>query len=99
MSLAQSLISPLTRHTVAPCRAISLRLISGVSSGQKQKASIAADAAYAAIAAPALPLVGMARRRTPKDLAMDTATHNPRALKDPVGRRPSSLTTGGRNPW
>ena len=44
-SRAQSLMSPFTRHTCAPWSAISLRLISGVSSGQKQKASIPARAA------------------------------------------------------
>src|SRR5256884_2641777 len=35
-SRAQSLIRPLTRQTAAPWSAISLRLISGVSSGQKR---------------------------------------------------------------
>ena len=44
-SRAQSLMRPFTRHTREPWSAISLRLISGVSSGQKQKASMPARAA------------------------------------------------------
>src|SRR5947208_4707774 len=97
-SRAQSLIRPLTRQTAAPWSAISLRLISGVSSGQKQNASRPARAAYAAMAAPALPLVGMASRRAPRAFANETATARPRALNEPVGRRDSSLTIGGRKP-
>src|SRR5271169_2772910 len=47
---------------------------------------------YAAIAAPALPLVGIAIVSIPSSLAIDTASAKPRALKEPVGNRPSSLT-------
>ena len=47
---------------------------------------------YAAIAAPALPLLGIAIVPTPSSLAIDTASASPRALNEPVGRRPSSLT-------
>jgi hypothetical protein len=50
------------------------------------------------MAAPALPLVGMAARRTPNELAIETARHKPRALNEPVGSRPSSFTSGAVNP-
>ena len=56
----QSVIKPLTDHVFAPCIAISRILISGVSSGQKTYDSISALLAYAAIAAPAFPFVGIA---------------------------------------
>ena len=48
--------------------------------------------AYAAMAAPAFPLVGIASLVTPSSLAIETAMQSPRALKEPVGNRPSSLT-------
>ena len=60
------------------------------------KDSMPARVAYAAMAAPALPLVGMARRRMPSSFAMETAMTSPRALKEPVGRRPSSLMVSDR---
>src|SRR5204862_7030732 len=97
-SRAQSLIRPLTRQTAAPWSAISLRLISGVSSGQKQNASRPARAAYAAMAAQALPLVGMARRRAPRAFAIEAAMARPWAFKLPVGRRNSTYTCWGRTP-
>ena len=55
--------------------------------------SIPARAPYAASAAPALPLVGMAIRSIPNCFAMVTAIASPRALNDPVGSRPSSFTS------
>ena len=59
--LPQSLIRPLTKYVSAPRDCISLTFISGVSSGQKTVDLIPAHEAYAAIAAPAFPLVGIAK--------------------------------------
>src|SRR6185437_1315589 len=50
-----------------------------------------AAAPYAASAAPAFPAVGTTRPGTPSALARVTAALMPRALKEPVGLRPSSL--------
>jgi hypothetical protein len=58
----------------------------------KMCASIPAAAAYAAIALAALPAEGMATFFTPSSTHMETAQESPRALKDPVGFRPSSFT-------
>ena len=49
---------PSTRQVAAPCRLISEMFTSGVSSGQNTTDSMPARDAYAASAAPALPLVG-----------------------------------------
>ena len=73
-------------------------LVSGVSSGAKMKVSMPHRLQYAESAAPALPLVGIAMRFTPSALAMDTAMTRPRALKEPVGRRPSSFTNSAPPP-
>ena len=89
----QSSMRPSTRQVAAPCSSISEMFTSGVSSGQNTTDSMPARDAYAASAAPALPLVGMARRRRPSSFAMDTASASPRALNEPVGSRPSSFTS------
>ena len=47
----------------------------------------------------ALPLVGMTTRLMPNAWAMETAMTRPRALNEPVGRRPSSFTSGAANPF
>ena len=94
----QSLINPLTRQTFAPWRAISRTLTSGVSSGQNTNASIPARLLYAASAAPALPFVGIAIRFIPSSLAILTAKESPRALNEPVGKRPSSFTRTRSSP-
>src|SRR5687767_12596558 len=57
-----------------------------------------AAAPYAASAAPALPAVGTTRPGTPSAFARVTAALIPRALNDPVGLRPSSLTHTARTP-
>ena len=64
----------------------------GASSGMTMVAPIPARAAYVAQAAPALPLVGIAIRSTPSSRARVTPTAAPRALNEPVGISPSSLT-------
>ena len=89
----QSSMYPFTRHTLAPCSAISRMLVSGVSSGAKMYVSMPHREQYAESAAPALPFVGIAMRFTPSSLAMDTAITSPRALNEPVGSRPSSFTS------
>ena len=67
------------------------RGIGGASSGMTMTALIPAGAQYTAQAAPALPLVGMAKVSTPSSLARETPTAAPRALKVPVGIIPSSF--------
>ena len=52
----------------------------------------------AASALPALPAVGMATAGTPKWESIVTAQPRPRALKLPVGFRPSSLTYSALTP-
>ena len=88
---AQSLIRPFTRVRCAPFISHSIRFTRGTSCGIKICASIFAAAAYAARALPAFPAEGMATFFTPNALATLIATEIPRALKDPVGFRPSSL--------
>ena len=63
----------------------------GAAAGITTRHGSPARAAYAAQAAPAFPLVGMATPLTPSSAARDTPTAAPRALKVPVGVRPSSF--------
>ena len=77
---------------------VSARVIVGASSGIAIVARRPARAAYVDQAAPALPLVGMASRVAPSSLARETPTAAPRALKEPVGSRPSSLTSSRGRP-
>jgi len=64
----------------------------GVSFGATTRASSPAFAAYAAIADPAFPALGTARRFRPSSFALETATAMPRALNVPVGFAASYLT-------
>ena len=90
--MPHSLIRPFTIIVLAPWSAASLIFIVGVSSGHKTIDSILAFEAYAASAAPAFPLVGIAIFWIPNSFALATAKANPLALKDPVGSLPSSFT-------
>src|SRR3989442_15743471 len=62
-----------------------------VSAGMATVRGGPAAAPYAASAPAALPAEGAARAFAPSALAMLTATDMPRALKEPVGLRDSSL--------
>src|SRR5437763_1069950 len=57
-----------------------------------------AGAAYAESAAPAFPAVGTTKPGTPRDRARVTAARIPRALNEPGGFSPSSLTHRRRTP-
>src|SRR5215472_3035811 len=59
--------------------------------GIAKYASIPARLPYADQAAPALPFVGSANARTPSSRAREIPIAAPRALKLPVGSKPSSL--------
>jgi hypothetical protein len=72
--------------------------MAGAPTGMQMLARIPARAAYVAQAAPALPLVGMAMCRIPSSRARDRPTAAPRALNDPVGISPSSLTSNRGTP-
>ena len=63
----------------------------GVSSGIATVTGSFAAAPYAASAPAALPAEGAASARAPSAFAIETASDIPRALKDPVGLRDSSL--------
>src|ERR1700704_347861 len=54
--------------------------------------SIPPAAAYAAMALAAFPAEGIATFLMPSSTALEIAQDRPRALKEPVGFRPSSLT-------
>ena len=87
-----SVISPATRRTTAPRARHSSTNSPGASCGMYTVAGTPARAAYAAMAPPALPAVGMASEAMPSSTARDTAMHRPRALNEPVGLSPSSLS-------
>src|SRR6266567_5660037 len=89
--LPQSEINPFNFTTFAPNAWHSITLAAGVSAGITMTAGIPAAAAYAASAPPALPAVGAAKAFAPSCFARDTAAVIPRALKEPVGFKPSSL--------
>src|SRR5947209_6184041 len=89
---AQSLIRPSTNVTFAPVAEHSMKFDWGTSRGMKMCASIPAAAAYAAVAEAALPADGIATLAMPSSTHMEIAHESPRALKDAVGFKPSSLT-------
>ena len=91
-------ISPSTRRRSPPVTTVSARVMRGASTGIAMVACRPALAAYVDQAAPALPLVGMASRVAPSSRARETPTAAPRALKEPVGSRPSSLTSSRGSP-
>ena len=91
-------ISPSTRYSSAPAATHSRRVIAGAPRGIATRRRMPARAAYVAHAAPALPLVGIAMCRTPSSSARETPTAAPRALNDPVGSSPSSLTSSPGRP-
>src|SRR5204863_7898638 len=64
----------------------------------KMWASMPAAAAYAAMALAALPADGIATFLMPSSTHMETAQESPRALKEAVGFRPSSLTQSASDP-
>ena len=88
----QSEMRPFSFTTFAPNAWHSITFAEGVSAGITITAGIPAAAAYAASAPPALPAVGAAKAFTPSRFARVTAAVMPRALNDPVGFSPSSLT-------
>src|SRR5437667_11502246 len=90
--LPQSEINPFSLTTFAPKAWHSITFAGGVSAGITITAGSPAAAAYAASAPPALPAVGAANTLAPSCLARETAAVIPRALKEPVGFNPSSLT-------
>ena len=85
-------------YSRAPAIAHSRRVIGGASSGITTSEPMPARAAYVAHAAPAFPLVGMVIRSMPSSRARETPTAAPRALKLPVGSRPSSFTSRSGTP-
>ena len=76
-----------------PAATHSDRVMAGAPAGMTTRQGRPARAAYAAHAAPALPLVGMATPAAPSSAALVTPTAAPRALNDPVGSGPSSLSS------
>ncbi len=98
ISRPASEISPSTSRRSAPVATHSARVISGAPVGIATSIGRPARAAYAAQAAPALPLVGIARADAPSSRARETPAAAPRALNDPVGSSPSSLTSSRGTP-
>src|ERR1700675_4792561 len=90
--LPQSEIKPFNLMTLAPKAWHSITFAEGVSAGITMTAGIPAAAAEAAKAPPALPAVGAAKAFAFNCLARVTAVVIPRALNEPVGFKPSSLT-------
>ena len=97
-ALPQSPMWPSTSTSSAPKLRIWVRIVAGVVSGATTRARAPARAAYAASAMPALPAVGTTKRVAPAAVARVTAAASPRALKEPVGLTPSSLTHSRAKP-
>src|ERR1041385_9165588 len=88
---AQLLINPSTKISSALYQRHSSLNKSGVCDGITMVAWIPALAQYAAMAAPALPAVGIMQAFIPASRALEIAMQRPLALKDPVGFMPSSF--------
>ncbi|GAB3878137.1 hypothetical protein GCM10029964_028360 [Kibdelosporangium lantanae] len=91
ISFPASPMWPSTRISSAPAATHSACVMRGAPVGIATRLLIPARAPYSAHAAPAFPLLGMANPVTPSSEARDTPTAAPRALKEPVGIRPSSF--------
>src|SRR5215472_15504299 len=91
-------MSPSTRYNSAPAAADSVMVTAGAPAGITIKLRSPARAAYAAHAAPAFPLLGMATPETPSSAARETPTAAPRALNVPVGIRLSSFISSCETP-